>query len=79
MESGHVVARTWDSQLREPGFKSLKHGQFHSLHIASVYLAVQRVPGYRQWWIYVNEQFCAVIAAWLNASQKSRDAVGMNR
>jgi len=35
--------------------------------------------GYRQWWIFVCEKFCALIPTWLNASHGSKDGIRLNR
>ena len=75
------MVTTSDSQLREPGFESsccrfeaftilfITHC-LSSLGCINEYLATDRG-------IYVNDSLCAVIAAWLNGSQKSRDYVGL--
>ena len=62
-----MAVRTLDSQSRAAAISTL--GQFRSLHVA--YLAIN-------WWI-CEKNLCAVIATWLNASQRSRDGTGMNK
>ena len=85
MGRGGAVVRTLDSQSREPGFES-SCCRFEALAISFIprchsslncideYLATERE---RERWTW-KRNFCAVIAAWLNASRKSRYGFGMN-
>ena len=66
-----MVDRTFHSRLREPKFKSCSavssHGQVFSLDIE--YLAIHS-GGY-----VCMDNLCALIAAWLDAYQRSQDGV----
>ena len=67
-------------QWREPGFESplLPFGHFRHLLDALLH-SVKWMPGYRQRWkCELRNSLRAVIAAWLNASHRSRVGVGMN-
>ena len=78
-----IVVRTLDSQSRETQVWFLvllfqSFGNFFHSTLLQLIQMYKWVPDYRQWLI-CERRVCAVITVWLNASQRSRDGVRMNR
>ena len=78
----HAVVEHKALNRENPGLTPIavvsKLWQFYSPHIATVHSAVNEYLATGSGG-YANEYLCAIITAWLNASQRSRDGIGMNR